>query len=62
MELAPIVLFVYNSPEHTRRTVESLLKNTLAAKSALYIFSDGPKNERDEQKVTTVGDYIKAVT
>jgi hypothetical protein len=59
MELAPIVLFVYNRPEHIRRTVESLLKNTLAAKSALYIFSDGPKNERDEQKVTTVRDYIK---
>ena len=60
-KLSPIVLFVYNRPEHTKRTVESLLKNTLAGKSALFIFSDGAKNDRDEQKVKAVRDYIKAV-
>ena len=30
MKLAPIALFVYNRPVHTRRTVEALLKNELA--------------------------------
>ena len=60
-KLSPIVLFVYNRPEHTKRTVESLLKNTLAGKSALFIFSDGAKNDRDEQKLKAVRDYIKAV-
>jgi hypothetical protein len=59
--LSPIVLFVYNRPEHTRRTVESLLKNALSDKSALFIFSDGAKNDRDEQKVKAVRDYIKAI-
>lgn len=59
--LSPIVLFVYNRPEHTKRTAESLLKNTLAGDSRLFVFSDGAKNEKDAQKVETVRDYIKAV-
>ena len=39
-KLAPIVVFTYNRPNHTQRTVESLLKNPLANKSDLIIFSD----------------------
>lgn len=42
-ELAPIVLFVYNRPEHTARTLESLKKNEQALLSELYVFADGPK-------------------
>lgn len=60
-KIAPLVLFVYNRPEHTRRTVESLLKNTLAGNSELIIFSDGAKNDKDLQKVKTVRDYIKTI-
>ncbi|HOD41388.1 MAG TPA: glycosyltransferase family 2 protein, partial [Candidatus Wallbacteria bacterium] len=45
MKLAPIVLFVYNRPDHTRRTVEALLKNEFAGESELIVFSDGPKND-----------------
>jgi len=59
--LAPIVLFVYNRPEHTRRTVESLISNTLANKSRLFIFSDGAKNDTELKKVNTVRDYIKTI-
>jgi len=59
--LSPIVLFVYNRPEHTQRTVESLLKNILASESRLFVFSDGAKNEEDTQKVRTVRDYIKTI-
>ena len=43
MKLAPIALFVYNRPEHTRQTVEALLKNELASESDLFIFSDAEK-------------------
>ena len=43
MSLAPIVLLVYARPEHTRRTLESLAANPLAAESELFIFADGPK-------------------
>lgn len=40
---APIVLFVYNRPEHTLRTLEALARNDLAEDSTLYIYADGPK-------------------
>jgi len=60
-KLSPIVLFVYNRPEHTRRTVESLLSNTLASNSTLFIFSDGGKNDDDEKKVNDVRDFIKTI-
>ncbi len=44
MNLAPIVLFVYNRPQHTLRTLEALALNHLAKESILYIFADGPKD------------------
>lgn len=56
------MLFVYNRPEHTRRTVEALAENVLADKSSLYIFSDGPKNETDSNKVNSVREYIKTIS
>lgn len=59
--LTQIVLFVYNRPEHTRRTVESLSKNDLAVKSKLTVFSDGAKNEKDLIKVKAVRNYIKDI-
>lgn len=43
MSLSPIVLFVYNRPEHTKQTLEALADNSLAKESILYIFADGPK-------------------
>ena len=60
-DLSPIVLFVYNRPEHTKRTVESLLNNALASESGLIIFSDGAKNDSDSQKVQAVRDYLKTI-
>ena len=47
--LAPIVLFVYNRPDHTKQTVEALQKNELAIDSELFIYSDAAKNENAEQ-------------
>ncbi|WP_242919064.1 glycosyltransferase family 2 protein [Pontibacter liquoris] len=41
--MAPIVLFVYNRPDHTLKTLEALSNNYLADESVLYIFADGPK-------------------
>lgn len=43
MDLAPIIMFVYNRPEHTKKTIEGLLNNPEAKDSVLYIFADGPK-------------------
>jgi hypothetical protein len=59
--LAPIALFVYNRPEHTRRTLNYLQKNLLADESRLYIFSDAAKTENDAAKVDEVRELIKDV-
>jgi hypothetical protein len=60
--LAPIILFVYNRPWHTRQTVESLLKNKLATHSELFIFADGSKTQADIEKVKQVRAYIHQIT
>lgn len=62
LNLAPIALFVYNRPLHTRQTLETLQKNELAAESELFIFSDGPKNESALEKVMEVREYIKTIS
>lgn len=40
---APVALFVYNRPDHTRRTLEALARNRLVADTPLYVFADGAK-------------------
>ncbi len=60
--LAPIVLFVYNRSEHTRKTIQALQANQLASDSELFIYSDAPKNESIERKVKEVREYIRSVT
>jgi len=59
---APIALFVYNRPEHTRKTIEALKKNVLANQSQLFIFSDAPRDEASNKNVEEVRAYIKTVT
>ena len=64
MSLAPIILFVYNRPRHTRQTVEALQKNDLAAESNLFIFADGPKEkatEEQKEKIKQVREYIHKI-
>ena len=62
MSLSPIVLFVYNRVEHTKKTIEALKKNRYAPESELFIFSDGPKdNEDDRVNVSNVRKYINSV-
>lgn len=58
---APIVLFAYNRPIHLSQVMEALQKNYLSKESELYVFSDGAKNEKDEQKVDEVRRYIKSL-
>jgi hypothetical protein len=49
--LAPIVLFIYNRPDHTEKTLSALSGNLLAEESNLYIYADGMKdNTTEEQK------------
>lgn len=59
---APVALFVYNRPIHTRRTVESLLRNTGAQDSILHIFSDAAKTTQESPSVDKVRIYLKEIT
>lgn len=59
--LAPIALFVYNRPEHTKRTVESLLRNPLAKFSELFIFSDAAKTYESRNLVEQVRKYVRSI-
>ena len=45
MIYAPVALFAYNRPDHTRRTIDALRQNKLANDTELTIFSDAPKSE-----------------
>ena len=62
MTHAPIALFTYNRADHTRKAVESLLQNAEAKDSDLFIFSDGPKNEKTVRGVADNREYIHTVT
>jgi len=61
MRLAPIALFVYNRPEHTRQTIEALQKNFLADGSELFIYSDAAKDTASTQNVEVVRKYVMQV-
>lgn len=54
METAPIILFTYNRPAHTRRALESLRRNALAAESELFVYSDAARDEADREAVAEV--------
>ena len=58
--LAPIGVITYSRLQHLMQTIEALQRNTLAEKSELYIFSDGPK-PGDEDKIRKVRDYIYTI-
>ncbi|VFQ47296.1 glycosyltransferase [Desulfoluna butyratoxydans] len=61
MKAAPVALFTYNRPEHTRRTVEALRNNELAGATPLIIFSDGPRDHSMDKSVQEVRNYISTV-
>ncbi len=60
-QFAPIVLFVYNRPAHTKATVEALLQNKGAAESDLFIYSDAAKSESGRVEVEKVRQYIRSI-
>jgi len=59
--LAPIVLFVYNRPWHTRKTLESLAVNNLSDESELFIFADGPKENASSEQIEKIIETRKII-
>lgn len=49
MNLAPVIVFNYNRPDHSMRTWETLSRNEYAAQTELYLYCDGPKANASEE-------------
>ena len=60
-ELAPIVLFVYNRPWHTKKTIEALKNNELAGESDLFIFADNTIDDKNKESVDVVRKFVKTI-
>ena len=43
---APVIVFAYNRPQHLDKTLEALSKNEGAKESDVFLYIDGPKNEK----------------
>lgn len=50
----PVILFVYNRPNHTMQTLNALNNNIDVDKSELFVFSDCAKNNHDMAAVLNV--------
>lgn len=62
MTHAPIVLFAYARPEHTKRTVEALLCNPRVGEHDLIVYSDAPRTLEKSQAVAAVREYLQSIS
>ncbi len=60
-EYAPLAVFVFNRPEHTRRLLASLEKNSECAGTKVYFFADAARKDSDiplcEEVLKVVAEY-----
>ncbi len=63
VDLAPVIIFIYNRVDVLARTISALANNYLAEETDLYIFSDGTKSAKpdDSKKVDEVRKFIKTI-
>ena len=59
--LAPIILFVYNRPDHASRVLDALSLNPEAINSDLYIFCDGQKENASVEIIERINLTRKVV-
>jgi glycosyltransferase involved in cell wall biosynthesis len=65
LNIAPVILFAYNRPNHTAKTLQALAQANLANQSELHIFADGVKDPNSRQEVEAVNgvrEIIRAAT
>ncbi len=56
---APIAMFVFKRPEHTRLVLESLQENPEFSESPLFIYCDGARNESESSEVEAVRKLVR---
>lgn len=57
--MAPILLFIYNRPDHLVRLLQSLTTNAEARQSDLIVYADGTRTEADEPAVRLSRDICR---
>ena len=58
-DTAPVILFLYNRPYHTLKTLEALQKNQGWEKTEVYVFCDGPKTDANTTQLTRIAEVRK---
>jgi hypothetical protein len=61
MNYAPIALFVYKRPEHTRQMIENLMKCPEFTESPVYVFADAAKKGEDEDLVAETRNIVNSL-
>lgn len=56
---APLVVFVYNRLEETKKVIKNLVNAEMFNETDIYIFSDGGKDVESKKKVEEVREYLK---
>lgn len=56
--LAPLALFVFRRPEHTRHVLDALGRCPEFAETPLYIFADGPRHSGDANGVAATRELV----
>ncbi|MCR5050546.1 MAG: glycosyltransferase [Paludibacteraceae bacterium] len=56
MNLAPVVIFNYNRPDHSLQTWEALSRNQYASETELYLYCDGPKANASVEMRQRIGE------
>ena len=62
MITAPVILFVYNRPSHTKAVLRSLLQNPPAAESDLFVYSDAPADDGARPTVEEVRRIVRGIS
>lgn len=59
--LAPVLLFTYNRPRHTRQLVDSLRQNNLCSATPLFVYCDAPRAEKDKILVEETLEVVRSI-
>lgn len=60
-KLAPIVIFIYNRPDHLKKTLENLKQCKGFTDSPVIVYADGAKNEDEYKTVKITRDTAKKI-
>lgn len=58
-QLAPVVVFAYKRADKIKSCLEALEKNIGAGKTAVFLYADGAKSEKDKSDVEKTRKFIK---